>query len=172
MIGLKNISLCHLIRSNTTTNCDYLLYTFPYSVPATSILFECKLCTGLLTCSFPQSDYFGLIIWLFDTHLKTKCCTLYLRAWNSSYPTIFCYSYLTLWKENYSRILVPMFFLLLLLIYTWPLSLEMTLREIIISQSVHGRICTKIKMGAADWDFILVQCHWQKSGICAKLKQI
>ena len=32
----------------------------------------------------------------------------------------------------------------------------MTLREIIISQSVHGRICTKIKMGAADWDFILI----------------
>jgi len=94
----------------------------------------CVLIQQNCALDFKHVHFPRVIIWFFWHSLENQ--VLYITSESLKFylsNNFLSYSYLTLWKENYSRILVPTFFLLLLLIYTWPLSLEMMLREIIIS---------------------------------------
>jgi len=149
VIGLKNMSLCHLIRSNTTTNHDYPLYTFPCSVPATSICFKFwfnKIVHWILNMFISPE-------WLYGFFWKPSAVhNLYLRAWNSTYPTIFkLFLPHTLKGKLLQNSCTHVFSFASSHLYMATESRNDVERNNHFRSSVHRRICTKIKMGAADW---------------------
>lgn len=174
VIGLKNMSLCHLTRSNTTTNHDYPLYTFPCSVPATSICFKFwfnKIVHWILNMFISPEWLYGFLtltwkpsavhyIWEPEILIIQQFFKLFLphtlkgKLLQNSCTHVFSFASSHLYMATESRNDIERFN------HFWS--------------SVHRRICRKIKTGTTDCDFILVHCHWQKSGIpvCAKLKPI